>query len=70
MTNSATCNIIEDFKMYFVLSSYSKRKKSVTGQTLCLYLDASNKSLLTYSQTPNLNSMSFVKYCNTALVGS
>lgn len=48
-TNSATCNIIEDFKIYFAVSSCTKRKK-VINQILCSYLDTADKLLLIYSQ--------------------
>lgn len=49
MTNSETCNIIEDFKLYFAASSCSKRKK-VISQIFCSYLDTADKLLLIYSQ--------------------
>jgi len=49
MTNSATCNIIEVFKICFAVSCYTKSRK-VISQILCSYLDAADKSLLIYSQ--------------------
>lgn len=49
MTNSATCNITEDFKMYFAFSCCTKRKK-VISQILCSYSGTSDKLLLIYSQ--------------------
>lgn len=49
MTNSATCNIIEDFKMYFAVSLCTERKKGIS-QIFCSYLDTADKSLLIYSQ--------------------
>lgn len=49
MTNSATCNIIEDFKMYFATVSCAKRNK-VSSQIIFSYLDITDKSLLINSQ--------------------
>lgn len=48
MTNSATCNIIEDLKMYFATVSCTKRNK-VSCQIIFSYLDIADKSLLIYS---------------------
>lgn len=47
MTSSETCNIIEDFKMYFTTVSCTKRNK-VSSQII--FSDIAEKSLLIYSQ--------------------